>query len=81
MEELLDAVTDGAIWGIGFGLAATAVRSLGGARPIVKGAVRGAVSAGSWLKDAGSESRETLQDLYHEAKAEREASAVHGAQG
>lgn len=80
MEELLDAVTDGAIWGIGFGLAATAVRSLGGARPIVKGAMRGAVTAGSWLKEAGSEGRESLQDLYHEAKAEREAATGRGAQ-
>src|SRR5690349_7457085 len=81
MEELLNAVSDGAIWGIGFGLATMAVRSVGGARPIVKGAMRGAVTAGSWIREAGSESRESLQDLYHEAKAEREAAATRGTQG
>ncbi len=80
MEEFIDAVSDGAVWGIGFGLAAMAVRSAGGvARPFTRGIIRGAVSVGDWVKNTTAESRETLQDLYHEAKAEREAEATHRA--
>ena len=74
MEEFLDAVTGGAIWGVGFGLALTAVRSVGGgARPITRGAMRGALGLGDWFRNATAESRETLQDVYHEARAELEA--------
>jgi hypothetical protein len=73
---MVDALTGGAIWGVGFGLATLAVSSLGGARPLVKGAVRGAVTAGRWAKSATDEGRETLQDLYHEARAKRAATAT-----
>jgi hypothetical protein len=74
MEEFLEAVTGGAIWGVGFGLALSAVQAVGGGmRPVAKGAVRGTLSIGDWLRNATAESRETLQDVYHEAKAEVEA--------
>jgi hypothetical protein len=76
MEEFLDAVSDGLVWGTGFGVAMLAVRSLrGGLRPIVKGTMRGAVVAGDWVRSATEESRETLQDLYHEARAEQQDEA------
>ena len=74
MEEFLDAVTDGAIWGVGFGLAATAVRSLGvGLRPVVKGVVRTGVTAADWVKTGVAEGRENVEDAYHEAKASQDA--------
>ena len=37
-----------------------------------------AVAAGDWAKNTTAESRDTLQDIYHEAKAERDAT-THGA--
>ena len=71
MEEFVDALTGGAIWGIGFGLALSAVQAVGGGmRPAAKTAVRGALGVGDWLRDVTAESRETLEDVYHEARAE-----------
>jgi hypothetical protein len=74
MEEFLDAVTGGAIWGVGFGLALAAVQSVGqGVRPVAKNTLKGALSLGDWLRDATAEARENLEDTYHEARAELEA--------
>ena len=74
MEEFVDAVTGGAIWGVGFGLALSAVQAVGGGvRPVAKGAVRGTLGIGDWLRNVTAESRETLQDVYHEARAEVDA--------
>ena len=71
MEEFVDAITGGAIWGVGFGLALSAVQAVGGGmRPVAKGAVRGALGVGDWMRNVTAESRETLQDVYHEARAE-----------
>jgi hypothetical protein len=71
MEEVFDAVTGGAIWGIGFGLALTAVRGAGGGlRPLAKNAIKGAMLVTDWLQTAAEQSRETVEDLYHEAKTE-----------
>ena len=71
MEEFVDAITGGAIWGVGFGLALSAVQAVGGGmRPVGKGAVRGALGVGDWMRNVTAESRETLQDVYHEARAE-----------
>ncbi len=76
MGEFLEAVTGGAVWGAGFALALGAVRSSGGGlRALAKGAVKTGVAAADWVRSATAESRETLQDLYHEAKAERGAQA------
>jgi hypothetical protein len=71
MEEFFEAVTGGAIWGVGFGLALSAVQAVGGGmRPVTKGAVRAALGVGDWMRNVTAESRETLQDVYHEARAE-----------
>jgi hypothetical protein len=71
MEEVFDAVTGGAIWGIGFGLALTAVRGAGGGlRPLAKNAIKGAMIVTDWLQTAAEQSRETVEDLYHEARTE-----------
>ena len=79
MEEFVDAVTGGAVWGVGFGLAMAAVQAAGsGLRPVAKNGLRGALHVGDWLRNVTAESRETLQDVYHEARAEvdRERTAV-----
>jgi hypothetical protein len=74
MEEFLDAVTGGAIWGVGFGLALAGVQAAGqGLRPVAKGTLKGAMSVGDWLRDVSAEARENLEDAYHEARAEMDA--------
>ncbi len=75
IEEFLNAASGGAIWGIGFGVGMGLLGAAnGGARSLTKGALRGAMAVGDWMRSATEESRETLQDVYHEAKAEREES-------
>jgi Protein of unknown function (DUF5132) len=77
MEEFIDAMTGGLVWGTGFSLAMLAVRSAGGGlRPLARGTLRGAAAAGNWVRSTAEESRETLQDVYAEAQAERESAAA-----
>ncbi len=74
MDEVFDALTGGAIWGLGFGLAMTAVRGAGsGLRPVAKNLIKGVVMVSDWVQSATAEGRETVEDLYHEAQAERKA--------
>ena len=74
MEEFVDVVTGGAIWGVGFGLALAAVQAAGtGLRPVAKSSVRGALGMGDWLRNVTAEGRESLQDVYAEARAEVDA--------
>jgi hypothetical protein len=74
MEEFVDAVTGGAMWGIGFGLALAAVQSVArGVQPAARGTLRGALGLGDWLRTATAGSREALQDIYHEARTEMDA--------
>jgi hypothetical protein len=72
VEEFVDAVAGGAIWGIGFGVALGLVRSAGGGlRPLVKDTLKGAIAVGDWINGTVAEGRETIEDIYHEAKAEK----------
>ncbi|HLZ08776.1 MAG TPA: DUF5132 domain-containing protein [Chloroflexota bacterium] len=72
MEEFVDAVTGGAVWGIGFGVALTLVRTAGGGlRPLAKDAMKTAVTFGDWINGTVAEGREAIEDIYHEAKAEK----------
>jgi len=74
MEEFVDALTGGAIWGIGFGVALGLARTAGGGlRPMVKEAMKGAIAVGDWVGGTVAEGRETVEDLYHEAKADQAA--------
>jgi hypothetical protein len=74
MEEFVDALTGGAIWGIGFGVALGLARTAGGGlRPMVKEAMKGAIAVGDWVSGTVAEGRETVEDLYHEAKADQAA--------
>ena len=80
MEEFFDAVTGGAVWGVGFGLALSAVQAVsGGMRPVAKGAARGVLGVGDWVRNVTAESRETLQDVYHEARAQVNAERAQAA--
>jgi hypothetical protein len=76
VEGLVEAVTGGAIWGAGFALAMGAVQSLaGGARPVAKDAMKGALGVVDWFRSATATGREAMRGAYDEAKAERETSA------
>ena len=80
MEEFLESVTGGAIWGIGFGLALGAVRAASqGTQPVARGTMKGAVRFGDWLRTLTAEGRETLQDIYHEARTEVETQSREAA--
>lgn len=73
MDEFLEAAGGGAIWGLGFGVAGLLLTGFGrGLRPVAKSLVKGGIVAGDWLRGVTEESRESLQDLYEEAKSEQE---------
>jgi hypothetical protein len=77
MGELLESLTGGAIWGLGFAVGLAAIRATGrGLRPVIRTAVKGAVAATEWAGDAAAEGRETVTDIYHEAKAEVDRETV-----
>lgn len=73
MEELIGTIAGGAVWGVGFALGLGALKAAGdGLRPVVRTAMKGAVGVTSWVEQTTSETRESLKDLYNEAKVERE---------
>ncbi len=85
LDDLLDTIggTPGRILGIGLALGAGVLIGRG-MRPVAKGAVKGYMSLADRMKEYTAEARESLEDLYHEAKAEREqaaSSAEEAAQG
>lgn len=48
----------------------------GGMRPVAKGAVKGALWAKERFTVAAAEARERAEDIYHEARSERDADAA-----
>ena len=73
MDEFLESAGGGAMWGLGFGVAGLLITGFGrGLRPVAKSLVKGGIVAGDWLRGVTAEGRESLQDLYEEAKAEQE---------
>jgi hypothetical protein len=76
LEDLLDTIggTPGRIVGIGLALGVGVLVGRG-LRPVAKGAIKGSMSLADRVKEYTAEARESLQDLYHEAKAEREQAA------
>lgn len=78
MGELLGTVTGGAIWGIGFAVGLGAMRAAGdGLRPVIRTALKSALAATAFVEQAAAEGRETVRDLYHEAKVEHAAKTAH----
>jgi hypothetical protein len=61
--------------GVGLGLALGAVGALSGRglRPVAKAAIKGGLIAYQRASVAAAEAAEVAQDLYHEAREEREA--------
>ena len=74
MDEFVESVVGGAIWGVGFALALGAVRAAGsGSRPALKSAIKGSFAVSEWVRTAAATGRETVEDVYHEARAEFDA--------
>ncbi|GEM_PF-1727228 len=76
MLGLLETMLGGMAAGVGFALGVGATAA-GAARmrPLVKRAIKGGMVATDRMREMTAEMGETLQDLYAEAKAEREAEA------
>jgi hypothetical protein len=72
-DELLDAVggTAGRVIGLGVALGAGVLIGRG-MRPVSKTAIRGVLSASDRVRAYAAEAGESLEDLYHEAKAEKD---------
>ena len=80
LDELLDTVagTPGRILGVALALGAGVMIGRG-MRPVAKGAIKGYMSLADRLKEYTAEAGESLQDLYHEAKSERDQAVGEGA--
>jgi Protein of unknown function (DUF5132) len=72
-DEVLEAVGGTAGRVVGLGLALGAGVLIGrGMRPVAKGAIRGVLAASERVREYAAEAGESLEDLYHEAKSERD---------
>jgi hypothetical protein len=76
LEGAFGRLVSGALWGIGAGLVLTVARRNGeGLRPLAKSVVKAYLTASERVQELTGEARESLEDLYAEARAEqREAS-------
>ena len=76
LEGAFGRLVSGAIWGLGAGLVLAVTRGNGeGLRPLAKSAVKAYLTASERVRELTGEARESLEDLYAEARAEqREAS-------
>lgn len=71
-ESVLGRLVNGALWGLGAGLALTLLRTgEPGLRPVVKSAVKVYLTAAERVQELTAEARESLEDLYAEVQAEQ----------
>jgi hypothetical protein len=72
MDKLIDAATEGALWGLAFGAALVVLRPVRrAARPALRTAMKGGVAATHFVSDATRKSRTAIGELYAEAEKER----------
>jgi hypothetical protein len=78
LEDIVGSLFEGVGWGIGGAAVATALL-IGGprAKPLMKSAIKGYLSATSRIRSTAAEATETFQDLYAEAKHEYESQLRH----
>src|SRR4051794_36094172 len=70
-EDLLGRLVSGAIWGAGAGLVTGTLRGGTGMRPVARAFMRAYVMASDKVQEVTAEARESVEDIYAEAKAER----------
>jgi hypothetical protein len=72
MDEVIDALVPGG-WGLAIGVGVGVALIMGrGFRPLAKQAIKGYLAASEGVQRATAGAREGLQDLYQEAKSERQ---------
>jgi hypothetical protein len=72
-EGMLGRLVNGALWGVGAGVAMSLVRGGPGMRPVAKALIKAYVAATDRVQEMTAEARESLDDLYAEARAEQAA--------
>jgi hypothetical protein len=71
-EGALGRLLSGALWGVGAGLVLTVVQNREvGLKPIAKEAMKVYLAASDKVQELTAEARDSLEDLYAEAKAEQ----------
>lgn len=71
-EQALGRLLGGALWGVGAGLVLTVVRNRDvGLKPMAKEAMKVYLAASDKVQELTAEARESLEDLYAEARAEQ----------
>jgi hypothetical protein len=78
MEELLELLSDGTLWGVAAGVAAGAAAFFGRGflRPVAKGAIKGYLAVSDQVRTTASQTGEGLQQLVREARSEYEQSRM-----
>jgi hypothetical protein len=72
MDQVIDAVTEGAVWGLACGAAMLLIKPVRRSiRPAVRRLVAGGVGATQMITDATRKGRDTLGEIYAEAAVER----------
>lgn len=72
LKRVVDTIGSGVGVGVGLGLALGVVAVVrGDLRPVLRGALKGGVAVADFAGRSVAEMRETAEDLYHEAQAER----------
>jgi len=67
MDKLVDAMTEGAVWGIAFGTVMAVSRPLmRSARPLARTAVRNGRTTSAWIAVKAREGRASLSDFYED---------------
>jgi hypothetical protein len=80
-EDVTGRLISGALWGLGAGIVLSVMRgedrSRRGLRPVARTLVKGYVVASDRVRELTAEARESLGDLYAEAKAEQHSPNGH----
>lgn len=73
LEGMIGRLISGALWGAGASAVLTVTKRNGnGVRPLARTLMKGYVAAADRVGEAVAEARESLNDLYAEARAEHE---------
>jgi len=81
-EAVVGRLINGALWGLGAGVALAVVRGGGaGARPVAKSLMKAYVAVADRFQETVAEARETIDDVRSEVQAEREQAATATSNG
>jgi hypothetical protein len=79
LEGVFGRLLGGALWGLGAGVVLAVTRgNKAELRPLAKGLMKAYLTVSERARETLAEARENLEDVYAEAKAERDAEAAEG---